>query len=207
MTPFRNREHAAELLSEQLQSWKDGKGAVICTLPRGGVVLGAVLSEKLRLPLELIFVKKIGHPVNPDVAIGACSETDTWLENGHWWKDFGIQQAIVNAKFRIEQQKKSYQVSQQDLSGKTILLVDDGLATGITMEHAIRELKKRNVGKIILAVPVAPLDICEKMQEEVDELICLHQPIYFSGVGQFYEEFEQVEDDEVIRLLKQKSPA
>ena len=169
---FENRQEAGEILSRKLLKFKGIKDAVVLAIPRGGVVVGKVVSNALHVPLGLVYAKKIPTPGQPELAAGA----------------------------RITKAKKFGRTL--DVKNKTVILVDDGIATGATVEAAIKYLKKKRVGKITLAVPVAPKENAEKLKRSVDKLIILETPTLFSAVGEFYRDFPQVTDEEVIGLLQ-----
>lgn len=175
---FENRREAGEILSQKLLKFKGMiaqacvKNALVLAIPRGGVVIGRVLADTLGVSLGVIYAKKIPTPGQPELAAGA------YIARG---KKFG---------------------KTPDVRGKTVILTDDGIATGATIETAIKYLKKKRVGKIILAVPVAPKEAVEKLKRRVDRLIILETPDYFGAVGEFFRDFPQVGDEEVVRLLK-----
>jgi len=169
---FESRQQAGEILSQKLLKFKGIKNALVLAIPRGGVAVGEVVSKTLRLPLGVIYAKKIPTPGQPELAAGA--------------------HITRNRKFG----------KTPNIKNKTVILVDDGIATGATIEAAIGYLKKKEVGKITLAVPVAPKETVEKLKRMVDKLIILETPDFFGAVGEFYRDFPQVSDEEVIQLLQ-----
>lgn len=187
---FENRQEAGETLSQKLLKFKGIKGAVVLAIPRGGVVVGAEISRFLGLPLRALVVKKVPTLGQPELAAGAIGPEGIFSGE----KD---RQTGKIVKERIEKFGRL-----EDLRGKNVILVDDGIATGATIETAIKYLKKKRVGKIILAVPVAPKETVEKLKRRVDRLIILEAPVYFGAVGEFYRDFPQVGDEEVIQLLQ-----
>jgi predicted phosphoribosyltransferase len=200
---FQNRIDAGNKLVIPLEKFKNKKNVIILGLPRGGVVLGNIISQKLKLPLDVILVKKIGHPSNPEFAIGAVSMKSRIID-----KDIGVDQNYIEktTKDIRELLKKRYQLYYQgklqlDLKNKIAIVVDDGIATGKTMIAALELIKQEKPAKIIIAVPVAPDDIIRKIEKYVDEVICLETHTPFYSIGLYYEDFTQVSDIEVIELL------
>lgn len=205
---FKDQVSAGELLAEKLQEYK-GKKAIILAIPRGGVATGSGVAKKLGLPLEVIVTRKIGAPDNPELAIGAVGETEgsLWL-NGKLVKELGVSQDYLDSeikiqKLEIKRREKVYREGREplDLKKKTVILVDDGLATGATMMAAVREVRNMGAGKVVVAVPVAAPDTIERLKKEADEVICLETPSLFFAVGQWYENFRQYSDEEVKELL------
>lgn len=205
---FTNRKDAGERLVPELIKYRNDPNAVVIGLPRGGVVTAFEVAKGLHLPLDVVCPRKVGAPFNPELAIGAITETG----EGVFHYDL-ISYLGVSPKYIEQEVEKEKKVAQRrlalfrknrpkiDLQGKSVILVDDGLATGATMQAAIKSVKKEKAEKIVVAVPVAPQDIYEKLQEEVDEIIVLDTPASFSAVGQFYIEFAGTEDEEVVELL------
>lgn len=206
---FKDQVSAGELLAEELQEYK-GKKAIILAIPRGGVATGAGVVKKLGLPLEVIVTRKIGAPDNPELAIGAVGETkgSLWL-NGKLVKELGVSQDYLDSeikiqKLEIKRRERIYREGKKplDLKNKMVILVDDGLATGATMMAAVREVRNMEAGKVVVAVPVAPPDTVERLKREADEVVSLETPGLFFAVGQWYENFKQYNDEEVIKFLK-----
>lgn len=204
---FTNREEAGNLVAEKLLKYKADKDAVIVAIPRGGIVTGYAIAKKLALPLEIVLSKKIGHPFNKEYAIGAVTLKNSILS------DAALEVSQVYIHDETEQIRKLLKQRLEwyyrdrkpiDLKDKTVILVDDGIATGNTMISCIQLIQLQNPSKIIVALPVAPASAYKKIREmeEVEDAICLSTPINFQAVGQFYEEFNQVDDKEVIELLK-----
>lgn len=202
---FINREEAANLLAEKLLKYKNSDG-VILAVPRGGVPLGYVLSKKLNLPLDLVMTKKIGHPASPEYAIGSVSLHGRILsEHARGISEHYIEEQTQKLRQQMLQKLKIYdgRRKQYELKNKNVILVDDGIATGSTLMAAIEIIRTRHPKKIIIAVPVSPVDTARTISSMVDEFICLLTPDNFQGVGQFYEDFSQVRDEEVIDFLRQ----
>lgn len=204
---FRDRADAGTRLANALMEYK-GQPAVVYALPRGGVVLGAQVAKILSVPLDLILVRKIGHPESPEYAIGAVTEDGDIVLNPeeaqalprHWIR------AAVDAQLHEAQRQRDLFLHDRDripATGRIAILVDDGLATGLTMEAAISHVRKQHPARIVLAVPVAAAETAERLRADVDELVALHIPEgMFRAVGSFYLNFDQVADDEVIQLME-----
>jgi putative phosphoribosyl transferase len=206
---YENRRTAARALLNALTRWNNDSNAVICALPRGGVELGVELATAMNLPLYLLHVKKIVHPLYSEVAVGAVSDSTKLIQSG-WEESPQVQGQVLNAREIIAQRKEKYKWTNPNIKGKSILLVDDGIATGLTMELAVSILRKQSPKEMILAVPVASLDAYSRLCSQVDVFTCPYFPHRFDAVGSFYKDFPQVSDEEVIRLLQsinKKSPA
>lgn len=207
---FRNREHAGELLAEPLSQLNlNKKETIILAIPRGGVVVGSVLAKKMDLPLDIIVTRKLGAPGNPELAIGAINSHGGAIEDKELISKLGISKEYLASEQLKEREeaKRREEVFRRDkpvleLAGKTVILVDDGVATGSTMKATINSVRDSLPSKIMVAVPVAAIEIAEELRKEVDGLIVLATPSPFQAVGQFYENFPQVSDQEVIRFLK-----
>jgi len=204
---FANREEAAKLLYKELLQYKDQKDAVIITIPRGGVPIGYTLAKELNLPLELALSKKIGHPANKEYAIGAVTLEDKVLSN----LAFQVSEEYIDEETKriraiLNQRFDLYYGTNKPISlkGKTVILVDDGVATGNTLISSIQLIEKQKPAEIIVALPVASKTALKRLRDFVliENTICLDAPDNFRAVGQFYNKFKQVGDDEVIRLLK-----
>ena len=209
---FKDRSDAGYQLAEKLTPYR-GKDAVVLALPRGGVVTGYEIARALSLPLDIIAVRKVGAPGNPEYAIGAVDADGTALLNNaetatidRVWLAGEIQTEEKEARRRA----RVYRAGKRPLgiAGKTALIVDDGIATGLTMRLAVRAAKAKKAKRIIVAVPVAPPEAVRALKDEgADKGIVLEPPEGFLGaVGAHYVRFEQVEDAEVIRLLRSPVP-
>jgi len=205
---FKNREEAGRKLADKLLSYKATKNLIVLAIPRGGVVVGKILSQALNCPLDVLITRKIGAPGNPELAVGAVGPGGIRIIDWELAKRVGADGEYLKAQSsklqsEIQEREKKFRARKKPLevTGKTVILTDDGIATGATIEAAIAWLKSQKAKKIILAVPVAPPEVVEKLRPLVDELICLDQPEFFAAVGQFYQEFEQISDDEVVQLL------
>jgi predicted phosphoribosyltransferase len=202
---FQNREQAGEMLAKLLEKYR-GNDAVILALPRGGVAVGKVVAQKLNLPLGIIVVRKIGHPISPEYAIAAISESGEIVTNQidenletKWFEEESAKE-LSEAKRR--RQKYWGNRPQILLKGRITIIVDDGLATGLTMMAAIKEVKKEKPKKVVVAVPVASADAAQKIKILADEFIAIVVSELFFAVGAYYEDFPQISDEEVIRLLQ-----
>ena len=200
---IRNRKDAAERLTERLLQYK-GEDGIVLAIPRGGVPIGAYIAKELGFPVEVILSKKIGHPGNPEYAIGAVS-----MDSVETNENLAVSPEYIEKETKKiqEELKRRYQLFMGShkptaLQNKLVILVDDGIATGHTLMSTILMIKKQNPKKLVVAVPVAPPSAIEEFEPKVDELICLMAPPGFYAVGQFYEDFQQVSDEEVISALK-----
>ncbi len=208
---FKDRAAAGKQLAQALIKYRD-QDAVIYALPRGGVIIGAKIAQKLKLPLDLLFVKKIGQPHAPEYAICAISEDGQIVCNKE--EILGIDQKWLKDKIQeqqdlIKRQREIYLESKQSVSpeGKIAILADDGIATGLTMEAAILEVKFKHPQKIIAAVPVVSRDAFQKLKATADEVIALEMPEEFTGaVGNYYDYFPQISDKKVTELLRKYGP-
>lgn len=205
---FKDRYDAAEQLVPPLEQYKSDPNAIILAIPRGGLELGYVLAQKLDLPLDVIFSKKIGLPANPEMAIGAVSETDVIVNspfNQMRELENYIEEQTKTIRATIKERNATYREGMQplDLKNKIAIVVDDGVATGTTLLSTIALIKQADPKKIIVALPVAPPDTLEKIEQQADEVVCLSTPELFQSVGQFYQKFNQVDDQEAIRLLRE----
>lgn len=205
---FKNRIQAGEELAKKLRQFKGSAETIVLGLPRGGAVVAAAVAKELGLPLDIIVLRKIGAPGNPEFAIGAITEDGeavldkaaivAWQIPAEY-----IKQEITKETQEARRRLKLYRGERAllNLKNKTAILVDDGIATGATMAAAIISARAKGAKKVIVAAPVIAVDTLETLQKETDEVIYLDAPAYFGAVGAFYENFEQVEDEEVITLL------
>ena len=203
---FKDRVDAGKQLADKLQKYR-GADTIVFAIPRGGVVIGYEVAIALNAPLEVIIPRKIGAPGQPELAIGAIGDGISVLDEQTIRylnvSEKYIQEEIERQRREVERRWQIYRKDKPfpDISNKTVLLVDDGIATGYTTMAAARALRKKNPGKLVLAVPVAPSDSVERLKPEVDELVVLEMPEPFFAVGSWYEEFEQTTDAEVVDLL------
>lgn len=203
---FNDRLEAGELLSKKLEKFRGQKDAVVLGLPRGGVVVAAEVARALALPLDIVVPRKIGAPENPEYAIGAITETGEayWNEEEkkHVREDW-LLRAIDKEKQEARRRLKIYRGNRSplDLARKLVILIDDGVATGLTMRAAIKSVRAGGAREIIVAVPTGARDSIKELKKEADEVIVLDEPLFFSAVGAFYQNFPQIEDEEVIKIL------
>jgi erythromycin esterase-like protein/adenine/guanine phosphoribosyltransferase-like PRPP-binding protein len=210
MENFTDRHQAGKLLAKKLNRFKS-EDPVILALPRGGVPLGYEVAQSLNAPLDVLLVKKIGAPSHSEFAVGAITEDEEPLLNRKVIDRFNfdlrqIHEITLRKIKELRAQGKKFRGSRKmiDVENRTVILVDDGIATGSTTKVCIDFLKKKKVKKIIVATPVAPAETIELLRGQVDEIICLMMPEDFFSVGQFYEKFGDVEDEEVIKLLSER---
>jgi putative phosphoribosyl transferase len=201
---FKNRQDAAIQLLPLLSKYKDER-SVVLALPRGGVPIAYQIAKKYNLPLELLMTKKIGHPINKEFAIGAVSLEDHIIDERFAIPKSYIDVEVETIRQSLRDRYKKFMGDREpvDLKNKTVIIVDDGIATGYTILSAIKMLRKKEPEKIVVAVPVAPPDTAATIKKYVDDFICLYTPEPFIGVGLHYMDFSQVSDDEVVQLLKE----
>ncbi len=204
---FKDRIAAGELLANRL---RNTKAYIVLGIPRGGVVVAAELAKDLNLPFDIIVTRKIGAPFQEELALGAVDQDgevvwDQELLDEVKIKPEDLKQKIVAEIRELKRREELYRQGRAPLalSGKTVILTDDGMATGSTTMAAVRYLK-RHGAKIILAIPVASADALKKVEKEIESSVILEIPEYFQAVGQFYEQFESVEDEEVVQLLRNR---
>ncbi len=199
---LQDRKEAGTLLSEKLEKYQESD-AIILAVPRGGVPIGYEISKNLHLPLDIILSKKIGHPLNKEFAIGAVSLESTFIGNHPEIPKEYIEREIINLREALQDKYNLYMGNRKpaDVKDKIVIVVDDGIATGSTLLASIAMLRKSKPKKIVVAVPVVPYDTIEIFKQKTDEFIYLIASKDFRGVGGFYEDFDQVNDDEVIRML------
>lgn len=204
---LKDRNDAGRRLAILLSGYK-GKDAAVYAIPRGGVILGAEIASHLDVPLDLVIPRKVGHPYNPEYAICAVTETGPAVCNQEevttvdpaW-----LEAAMKREKAEIRRRREKYLGTSERVNaeGKTAILVDDGIATGLTMYAAIRMLKSMSPKKVVVAVPVLPSAVEGRLREEADELVSLAiERNYLGSVSAYYEKFDQVEDDQVIELMR-----
>lgn len=204
---FENRADAGRQLADLLTD-RDINVDVVLAVPRGGLPIGRIIADRFNVPLDIVSARKIGAPHHPELAIGAvASDGTTWL-NEPLIDDLGVGASYIEERTEHERQAAAGKIEQYrgdrpplDVRDKTVLIVDDGIATGATTTACIRQIKNSGAKRVFLAVPVAPPDTVERIRNEVDEVICVETPSHFEAVGQFYESFEQVPDKRAKEYL------
>jgi predicted phosphoribosyltransferase len=208
--PFRNRAEAGRQLAAALARYKD-RQPVILALPRGGVAVAAEIAAALNAPLDLVLVRKIGVPFQPELAMGAVVDGPAPLvvRNEDVIRLAGIEEAEFRAVCdgelaEIERRRARYLSgrARAEVAGRTAIVVDDGVATGATTRAALRATRLRNPKTLVLAVPVAPTDNLASLREDADDVVCLESYESFGAIGLYYSDFRQVSDEEVIEMLK-----
>jgi predicted phosphoribosyltransferase len=204
---FKDRSEAGRLLAQALEG-RISSGAIVIAIPRGGVVIGHEIARRFGCPLGITIPRKVGALENPELAIGAVAEDGSSYVDSAAASVAGADQAYVDRaiereKAEIDRRKSIYcaALGILDLSGRDIILVDDGIATGYTMLAAIRYLRKKKPSSITVAVPVAPADVAQEIIREADGIVCLYLPGLLRAIGEFYLDFGEVNDDTVVRLL------
>lgn len=208
MLIFKDRQAAGLLLAQRLTHLKNKSNAVVLGIPRGGVVIASEVARKLKLPLDIVITRKIGAPDQRELALGAVDSNgnviwDTTLLNSLGYRVTDLSYEITEQIEEIKRREKTYRGKKEalEIKGKTVILVDDGIATGATLISAIKYLKALKAHEIVVASPVASSETVEKIKSLVDEVIVLHVPEYLGAVGNFYRNFEPVSDNEVVEIL------
>ncbi len=203
---YKDRIDAAKKLAEKLL-WLKKENPVILAIPRGGVVTGDVISTILGCKLDVVISRKVGAPDNPELAIGAVIHDGSYFPNVEITRMLNVPESFVEEEIarqmkEIERRLMKFRGSKEyDLAGKTVVIVDDGIATGATMFVAARWVKKQKPKKLIIAVPVGPQETIEKLNQIADKVAVLQSPYIFNAVGEFYQEFDEVSDDEVQEIM------
>lgn len=200
---FRDRSEAGKLLAEKLRKYQNLPG-VLLAVPRGGVPVAYEVAKELSLPLEIVLVKKLGHPLNKEYAIGAVGLKDMFVIPHENVTEFYVQNQVQKIRTRLQEMQKKFMGDKepQNIVGKTVIIIDDGVATGNTLLATIEILKRQNPKKIVVAAPVVSRSAAHKLNKEADELVSVLIPESFYGVGVFYEDFSQVSDEEVLEYLQ-----
>lgn len=209
MAYFSDRTDAGKRLASAMPDFA-GKNAIVLAIPRGGVVVGFEIAKRLNLPLDVIIPHKIGAPDNPELAIGAMTEDGTIILDKNLVSYLGVTQSYIreeseqqkneiNRRLKLYRQNKPY----PELKNRDVILVDDGIATGSTMKAALASAKNRGAKTVTVVVPVGPPSTIKELETQADRVVCLYTPEFFQAIGQFYADFSQTSDDEVIELLKE----
>ena len=204
---YRDRADGGEQLADLLDD-RDIEADIVLAIPRGGLPVGRAVADALGVPLDIVAARKIGAPGNPELAIGAvAADGSVWL-NDTLIDRLDIQDGFIDSGVERERQNAWDKVDRYrgnrpapDLEGKVVLIVDDGVATGATTTACIRQVRNAGAAQVILGVPVGPPDSIERLRAEVDEIVCVETPPHFGAVGQFYESFSQVTDEEAMEYL------
>ena len=204
---FADRFEAGELLAQKLQRYANTPDTIVVALPRGGVPVAYVIARQLHLPMDIFFVKKIPSPYNPEAAIGAISENGMEFVNERAVAMLNVSRHYIDEEIAkilegIKSKRARYNRPRKSVAGKRVILVDDGVATGASMYLAAKALKAEGAKEVIIAVPVAPPDSLALLREAADEVVVLDVPSDFMAVGQFYRDFHQLDDSEVVELLQ-----
>ena len=209
-TQFFNRTEAGQFLAENLSSYANRADVLVLALPRGGVPVAAEVARKLNAPLDVFVVRKLGLPGHPELAMGAIATGGVRVFNGEVMNSFRIPDEVVNAVtaeelIEIQRREKAYRddLPPLELEGKTVILVDDGIATGSTMLAAVAALRQLNAARIVVAAPVIAGSTYYEIRRAADDVAAVIVPENFYAVGQWYEDFSQTSDDEVRNLLAQ----
>lgn len=207
--PFRDRTEAGRLLAQKLREYANRDDVVVLALPRGGVPVGFEVAKALNVPLDIFLVRKLGLPGHEELAMGAIASGGVRVLNEDVVRALDIPDEIVDAvaaqeERELERREKEYRDGRSpvDVRGRTVILVDDGLATGSSMRAAALALQSKQPAQIVVAVPVGSPETCAEFESEVDKVVCAVTPEPFWGVGQWYRDFSQTSDEEVRDLLK-----
>ena len=205
---FTDRIDAGLRLAESLEKYKGRKGVVLA-IPRGGMPIGYLVAKSLDFELDVLLCKKIGHPQNPEYAIGAVSPTDHIVNLSAGVSKAYIEQEAERLRKKMRESERLFRKGKPPVSikGKTVIVVDDGIATGSTLLCTLPMLRREGPEWIVVAVPVAPANAIRKLKEHADEVVSLIVPDDFMAVGSYYEDFTQVEDEEVARYMAMASGA
>jgi len=215
---FRDRDEAGALLAARLMAYANKPDVIVLALPRGGVPVGAQVAKKLKVPLDVFVVRKLGLPGHPELAMGAIASGGVRVFNGDVVNALRIPDEVINAVTAEEYQelKRREQSYRDDLpppevEGKTVIIVDDGIATGSTMVAAISALRQVNAGRVVVATPTVARSTYDYLRQSADDVVAVIVPEEFYDVAQWYEDFSQTSDEEVHRLLAEmnhrESPA
>ena len=205
---FADKVDAGKQLANTLKDFSDEGELIVLAIPRGGVVVGYEVARVLKVPLDIIIPRKIGAPNQPELAIGAVGQDGSVVLNKRVVAQLGVSRIYIEEESRQQQleikrrlDKYRGELPFPSLKGRKVIVVDDGVATGATLKAALAFVRKQGVKELIVALPVGPLSSINELKKEVDQVICLLTPESFFAIGQFYEDFSQTSDEEVINLL------
>ena len=209
MAYFSDRVDAGKSLAKALSNFV-AKNGLVLAIPRGGVVVGFEIAQALRLPLDVIIPHKLGAPYNPELAIGAITEDGSTVLDENLIAYLDVTREYIfeeseRQKIEIKRRLGLYRqnLPSLDLKGKDVIVVDDGIATGSTMKAALLSVKNKGATTITVAIPVGPPSTIKELEKRANRVVCLYMPEYFQAIGQFYDDFSQTTDDEVIGLLRE----
>ncbi len=210
MVYFSDRKDAGKQLASALTDFSFKEGMVLA-IPRGGVVVGYEIASALNFKLDVIIPRKIGTPDNPELAIGAVTEDGTMILDDSLIMYLGVSNDYIyqeseRQKQEIRRRQNFYRqgVSEPEIKDKNVIVVDDGIATGYTMKAALASVRNRGAATLTVAIPVGPPSTIKELKHQADNIVCLYTPEYFQAIGQFYSDFSQTTDEEVIELLKNR---
>src|SRR5438309_2142350 len=205
---FPDRVEAGRLLGVKLSKYGGRDDVIVLGLPRGGVPVAYEVARALRVPLDVFIVRKLGVPGFEELAAGAIASGGVRVLNEDVMRALPNANEIIEAVTKresaeVERREQEYRDGRPapEIRGRTVILIDDGLATGATMRAAVKALRQRGAARIVVAVPVGPPDTCKEFEDEADEVVCASAPEFFQAVGQYYEDFSQTSDEEVRELL------
>lgn len=208
--PFRDRAEAGRVLAIKLRHYADKPDAIILALPRGGVPVAFEVAKALRLPMEIFVVRKLGVPGQRELAMGAIASGGVRVTNEGLVRALGISKEEIDVvagqeQQELERRERVYREGRPmpDVRGRTVLVVDDGIATGATIQAAVQALRAMEAARVVVAVPVAPAEAAELLRRPADEVVCVAEPEPFFAIGQWYENFPQLDDENVRALLAQ----
>jgi putative phosphoribosyl transferase len=214
MMRFRNREHAGRVLAKLLRSYAGQENLLVLALPRGGVPVAFEIARELDAPLDVLVVRKLGVPGHEELAMGALASGGVRVLNKEVVAALGLDEATIAAaaaaeKAELERRERAYRGDRGpvEVAGRTVILVDDGLATGATMRAAAAAVRAQSPERLVIAVPVAARRTCNELRAEADEIVCAVTPEAFHAVGLWYDDFSPIEDDEVRELLERAAAA
>lgn len=209
---FKDRTEAGRMLAGSLAFLKGTKDLIVLAIPRGGVPVAEEVATALGAPLDLVVTRKIGAPSQPELAVGAVTQDGEVVVDDELVRALGVSADYLKRESarqvdEIASRMRKYRGGRPypSLKGKTVVIVDDGIATGSTIKAAIQSVRGRNAARIIVAAPVGPPERVAELRRIVDRVVCLSTPDYFEAIGEFYEEFEQVDDETVTRILGEPS--
>lgn len=212
MTLFTDRTHAGMELAKALAAYTDHPDSIVLALPRGGVPIAFEIAKVLHAPMDVFIVRKLGAPGQPELAMGAIASGGLRVMNDDVLRMLRVDEATIAATVaeeqkELERRERLYRGNRPavKIADKTVIVVDDGIATGATMRAAVRALKAQQPARLIVAIPTAAVDTCNLLRQEVDEVVCLATPEPYIAVGRWYRDFAQTSDAEVQALLAQSS--